>query len=83
MSMDLPPPSPTPPSLEQAVQDHLDVIHEVCELRRDVGRMADAQTKDRLTMGGLEKRFMSVEKKLDALSMNIAKLIQHLGVAGA
>lgn len=77
-----PPPDPfaPPPSIEAAVQEHLDVIHEIREMRREIitlavnvgsisanlTRLANEQTVDRLTLG-------RVEKKLDLL-------LKHLGV---
>lgn len=64
------------------MQQHLDVVHELRELRRDVGRVADAQTSDRLLLAGLEKRFTAVERKLDGLSLNLVRLLKHMGVAG-
>lgn len=59
---DLPPPTPTPPSLESAVQEYLNVVHEVRELRRevnqlraDVGRALDASTAAKLLLGRLAR----------------------------
>lgn len=43
MSAELPPPAPTPPSIEAAVREHLDVIHEVRELRRIAEGLCDRQ----------------------------------------
>lgn len=79
MSADLPPPSPTPPSIEEGVQHHLEVIHELREFRvrqlellrlvsaltANQERLANEQTVDRLTLG-------RVEQKLD-------RIIKHLG----
>lgn len=71
MSTDLPPPVPTPPGLERAVQEHLDVIHAVGELRRDqastaatLARLVEAQTVDRLTLGRIEKQLAAVLARL-------------------
>lgn len=73
---DLPPPTPTPPSIEEAVREHIDVVHQMLEFRRElrgvaatVHRLVEAQTVDRLTLG-------RVEKKLDLL-------LKHLGVRDA
>lgn len=66
-------PFPTPPSIERAVNEHLDVVHEMRELRREMNvltanhaRMANEASVDRLTLG-------RVESKLD-------RLLKHLGV---
>lgn len=71
-----PTPFPTPPSISEAVQAELDVLHNVREMRRQVHaleanqqRLANEQTIDRLTLG-------RVEKKLDLL-------LKHLGVRDA
>lgn len=62
-----------PPSIETSVQEHLNVVHEMRELREgqrilneNHQRLANAITVDRVTLG-------RVEKKID-------KLLAHLGV---
>jgi len=64
-----------PPSIETSVQEHLNVVHEIREMRESQrvlnenhGRLANALSVDRLTLG-------RVEKKLDLL-------LKHLGVRG-
>lgn len=76
MSIDLPPPTPTPPSIEVAVREHLDIIQAVEKLQNAVARIEAEQkrvtndaTKDRLLLG-------RVERKLD-------RLLLHLGVRDA
>lgn len=58
MSDAAPPAYVTPPSIEASVREHIgdaELRDEVRELRATVGRLADAQTVDRLTLGRLEK----------------------------
>lgn len=102
MSNGLPPPTPTPPSIEQAVREHLEVVHEIHELRRvtdtlagqqaatakavtslagDIGRLADGRTADSLTLSRIERRFMTLEQKVDGLALNMVKLLHHLGAS--
>jgi hypothetical protein len=69
---DAPPPSlpfDPPPSIEEAVQEHINVKHTVerfqleqtaqrkaiAELAANVARLVEAQTVDRLTLGRVEK----------------------------
>lgn len=90
MSADLPPPAPTPPSIEEAVQAHLDVVHELRELHREsaatatrlaeLGRLVGslAANQERLANEQTVDRLTlgRVEKKLDLL-------LKHLGVRDA
>jgi hypothetical protein len=48
-----PVPFPTPPPAERAIQDYLDVIHEVRELRVDVNAVAELQAKQSSAMATL------------------------------
>jgi hypothetical protein len=84
------PPAPTPPSIESSVREHLDVVHELREFRvqlttlvATVTRLIGSRTEDRLTIGGLEKRIVTLEKKVDAIIENQLALMKHLGVQSA
>lgn len=62
-----------PPSIETSVQEHLNVVHEMREMRESQRilnenhqRLADAITVDRLSLGRIEKL--------------LSRVAQHLGV---
>lgn len=64
-------PFPTPPSIEASVKEHLDVVHELREMRIQLSRqggqldrLTDAQTVDRLTIGRVEKYLLVIMKHL-------------------
>lgn len=67
MSADLPPPAPTPPSIEQAVKDYVDIIDDVRELKKGlalvnstVSRLVEAQTVDRMQLGRIERLLVEI-----------------------
>lgn len=53
MSDAIPPPAPTPPSVESAVREYLDVIHEVRELRRTTDVLCDRQSATAIAVTSL------------------------------
>jgi chromosome segregation ATPase len=87
-------PFPAPPTLERAVQEAVDIIQEVRDLRTtltdvslSLARLLNSRTEDRLLIGGLQKkldgldkRLVALEQKLDGISANLVKLLGHLGV---
>ena len=69
-----------PPSIETSVQEHLNVIHAIEEMResqrilnQNHSRLADAISVDRLTLG-------RVEKLATELMRDVGLLMAHLGV---
>lgn len=84
------PPVPTPPSIERAAQEHLDVIHELRELRVAVAgvtltaaRVVNTRTEDRLQLGALETRMLKLETKFDTMVKHQLALMQHFGLVAA
>lgn len=68
------PPTPTPPTIEKAVQEHLDVLQAlhgvqrgVTSLQSDVGRLANTRTTDRIMLERMDSRLSLLEGRTELI----------------
>lgn len=76
-----PPPAPTPPSIEASVQEHLDVIHQLRELRREMDQLGARQlvtarmvTSLKADVAHLTEMSATTARALTALAADVGRL---------